>query len=251
VIHHDRVRASSFGDDAEQYDRARPTYPAELIDGLLDPSVRRVVDVGCGTGIASRLFSARGCSVTGVEADGRMASVARARGLDVDVAAFEEWDPPDEPFDLLVSGQAWHWIDPEPGAAKAAAVLRSGGRFAAFWNSYEHSPAVRARLTPVYLEHAPMLLEQSVVLGATGDSVGLPEIQAHGAFAPLEVRTYRWQRSYRRDEWLDQLPTHSDHRTMEPEALVAVLAGTGTAIDELGGVIPVDHTTRLFTAVRT
>src|SRR5207302_3315261 len=77
VIHEDRQRAGSFGEDAAQYDRARPSYPTELVDALMVDQPRRVLDVGCGTGIAARLLAERACAVLGVEADPRMAEVAR------------------------------------------------------------------------------------------------------------------------------------------------------------------------------
>ena len=98
-------------------------------------------------GRASRRCSSRraDCEVVGVEADLRMAEVARSHGLTVEVSAFEDWDPPGEPFDLVIAAQAWHWIHPQRGASKAAAVLRPGGRFAAFWNSYDYDVAVRRR----------------------------------------------------------------------------------------------------------
>src|ERR1700730_12715980 len=112
MLHEDRRRAGSFGDDAEQYDRARPAYPSNLIDHLLRASPKLVVDAGCGTGIASRLLVARGGQVVGVEPDGRMAAIARRRGLAVEEGAFEDWDPAGRQFDLLVSAQAWHWVDP-------------------------------------------------------------------------------------------------------------------------------------------
>jgi trans-aconitate methyltransferase len=82
-----------FGEVAEQYDRSRPTYPDAMVDDLVAPGVTRVLDVGCGTGIAARLFVARGCRVVGVEADARMAEVARGHGIDVDVSPFETWEP--------------------------------------------------------------------------------------------------------------------------------------------------------------
>jgi SAM-dependent methyltransferase len=96
----------------------------ELVDALMADRPGRVLDVGCGTGKAARLFAARGCDVVGVEPDVRMASVAREHGLDVEVATFEEWDARGRVFDLVISGQAWHWVDPTIGAAKAATVLR-------------------------------------------------------------------------------------------------------------------------------
>jgi predicted TPR repeat methyltransferase len=80
MLFEDRSRAESFGAVARLYDRARPSYPLALIDFLLADGARRVLDVGCGTGIAGELFAARGCSVTGVEIDPRMAGSTAAGG---------------------------------------------------------------------------------------------------------------------------------------------------------------------------
>lgn len=253
VIHENRRRAGSFGEDAEQYDRARPSYPAELIDDLAGPDVHRVLDVGCGTGIAARLFAARGCAVLGVEPDARMAAVARRHGIDVAVAAFEAWDPPPEPFDLVYFAQSWHWVDPAIGAAKVGRVLRPGGRFAAFWNSNVYTPEVRAGVAEVYQRHAPELLASPATAGTAWDArdnAHTAPLTASGLFDPLEWRSYPWQRVYRRDEWLDQLPTHSHHRTLPPETLRAVLAGIAAVIDQFGGLITVDHSAGLLTTRR-
>ncbi|MEK8169003.1 class I SAM-dependent methyltransferase [Streptomyces sp. M19] len=87
----------------------------------------RFLDVGIGTGIAARQFGAVGCTVLGVEVDARMADFARRDGFEVEVAAFEAWDPGGRAaFDTVVSAQTWHWVDPVAGAAKAAEVLRPG-----------------------------------------------------------------------------------------------------------------------------
>jgi SAM-dependent methyltransferase len=133
--------AQSFGSDAERYDRARPRYPDVMVERILAASPGAdVVDVGCGTGIAARQLEAAGARVLGVEVDARMADGARRRGLEVEVAAFETWDPAGRTFDAVAAGQAWHWIDPLAGAVKAgqlddlmtgvaAAIDATGGRF--------------------------------------------------------------------------------------------------------------------------
>jgi SAM-dependent methyltransferase len=248
VIHEDREKASSFGDDPQQYDRSRPSYPAALVDDLAQPDVHRVVDAGCGTGIASLLFVARGCHVVGVEADPRMAGVARSHGLTVEVSAFEDWEPPGEPFDLVIAAQAWHWIHPQRGAIKAAEVLRPGGRFAAFWNSYDYDVDVLDAIGAVYRDHAPHL--QWDVLGPGAEEFGIAGIAETDAFSPIEIRTYDWEQVYGRDAWLDQLSTRSSHRTMDPARRAELLAALAAAIDRFGGQVTIDHSTRLCTAVR-
>jgi ubiquinone/menaquinone biosynthesis C-methylase UbiE len=59
--------AESFGSDAARYDRSRPSYPDALVNRIVAASPgRRILDVGCGTGIAARQFQAAGCRVLGL-----------------------------------------------------------------------------------------------------------------------------------------------------------------------------------------
>jgi SAM-dependent methyltransferase len=251
-IHEDRGRAESFGEDAAQYDRARPSYPAALVDELLADGARRVLDVGSGTGIAGRLFAARGCDVLGVELDARMAEVARSHGLDVEVGSFESWEPGGRVFDLVVSGQAWHWVDPEVGADKAANVLAPGGCFAAFWNLFEHEKSMWEAFDHAYRD-LDLDMSDSVALGTyrrDGGAGTIAHLEATGRFAKPEVRKYLWEQRYSRDEWLDQLPTHSDHRTLPPAQLAAVLRAVGEIIDSAGGSLVAHYDTMLVTARR-
>jgi SAM-dependent methyltransferase len=105
--------------------------------GLAASPGPHVLDVGCGTGIAARQFQAAGGKVLGIEPDERMADFARQNGLEVEISPFEGWDPAGRAFDAVLSGQAWHWVDPVVGAAKAGQVLRPGGRVAVFWYVFE------------------------------------------------------------------------------------------------------------------
>ena len=100
--HRARSMAESFGTDAQRYDQARPCYPEALVTRIVTGSPGPdVLDVGCGTGIASWQFQAAGCTVLGVEPDARMADFARARGLPVEVATFEAWEPAGPLLDLV------------------------------------------------------------------------------------------------------------------------------------------------------
>jgi SAM-dependent methyltransferase len=151
VSHLQRQVAEGFGAEAGRYDRARPSYPADLVERIIAASPGPdVLDVGCGTGISARLFAAAGCRVLGIDPDPRMAELARQRGTETEVAKFEDWEPAGRTFDAVVAAQAWHWVDPVAGAAKAAAVLRPGGRLAVFWNAFGPPEDLRAAFAGVY-----------------------------------------------------------------------------------------------------
>ena len=160
-----RQQRTVFGEDAELYDRRRPSYPAALMDDIvgLVETPARAIDVGCGTGKATDLLAARGVTGVAVDPDARMAALAAARlasyrGWRVDVADFERWTPTngDVPFDLVVSAQAWHWIDPAVRVAKGLSLLRSGGWLALVWNRPgDQSSALRQALDSIYAELVP------------------------------------------------------------------------------------------------
>ncbi|WP_205786966.1 class I SAM-dependent methyltransferase [Specibacter cremeus] len=71
------------------------------------------------------------------------------------MAAFEAWDPAGRAFDAVIAGQTWHWIDPVAGAAKAAQVLRTGGRLAVFWNVGQPTPDVTEAFAAAYNHVVP------------------------------------------------------------------------------------------------
>ena len=250
MLFEDRSRAESFGNVAELYDRARPTYPPELVDWLLADGARRVLDIGCGTGIAGALFAARGCDVTGVEVDARMAAVAQTKGLDVEVASFERWGDRGRRFELAISAQAWHWIEPRAGAAKAATVLSEGGRIACFWNLGDPPAALRERLDPVYDRLGPQDASLTVVLGRTGHrgedtAVALDDSRL---FEPAEIRRFNWSRTYCADEWVQLIATHSDHQALGEARLRALCDAVGAEIDAIGGSFEYPYETVLVTA---
>ncbi|MGW2634069.1 class I SAM-dependent methyltransferase [Streptomyces chattanoogensis] len=250
--------AESFGSDAERYDRARPSYPQSLVDRIVAASPGRdVLDVGCGTGIVARQFEAAGCRVLGVDVDARMADLARQRGLDVEVAAFEAWDPAGREFDAVVSGQTWHWVDPVAGAAKAAQALRPRGLLALFWNAGQPLPEVAEAFAEVYRRVMPdSLAARQWTVPAVDGYTALCTKAADGireadGFADPEQWRFDWERPYTRDEWLDQLPTQGAFTRLPQAKLEDVLAGVGAAIDAAGGSFTMHYATVAVTTTRT
>jgi SAM-dependent methyltransferase len=249
--------AESFGSDAERYDRSRPRYPQALIDRVVAASPgHEMLDVGCGTGIVARQFQAAGCRVLGVDPDERMADIARRLGVTVEIARFEAWDPVGRVFDAVVAGQTWHWVDPIAGAAKAAQVLRPGGALAVFWNVSQPPPRLAEAFAAVYRrvmpDSLPALWAASAANGysalAAKAADGIAQV---GGFGDPEKLGFDWERSYTRDEWLDQVPTQGGHSQFPAAALAEVLAGIGAAIDAVGGSFAMRFTTVAVVAART
>jgi SAM-dependent methyltransferase len=255
--HLQRQVAEGFGADAGQYDRARPTYPAALVERIVAASPGRgVVDVGCGTGISSRLFQAAGCRVLGVEPDPRMAEQARQGGTEVEIAKFEDWDPAGRLFDTVIAAQAWHWVDPAAGAAKAAGALRPGGRLAVFWNAFVPPLELGEAFGAVYQRALPgsplagFWSRPAVDTYRAGGGRAADGMRQAGGFGEPEEWLADWSRPYTRGEWLDLAPTLGGFRQFPENVQAEILAGLGAAVDAAGGSFTMGYTTVAVTAVR-
>ena len=259
-LHQHRQIAESFGSDAERYDRARPRYPDPMVQRIVATSPGPdVLDVGCGTGIEARQFQAAGCMVLGVEPDARMADFARRTGVEVEVATFETWESAGRAFDAVIAGTAWHWVDPVAGAAKAAQVLRPGGRLAPFHHVFQSPPEVMEALAKVYrrvVPDSPFNLSSQLTRSALDAYQPLfakiaDGIREVGGFSDPEQWRFDWEQSYTRDAWLDQMPTHGALTQLPSDKLAEVLEGVGAAIDAIGGSFTMHYATVAVTAART
>jgi SAM-dependent methyltransferase len=125
-----------FNEVPDLYDRVRPAYPDDLfadlvaITGMDERS--SVLEVGCGTGQATRSLAALGCSVSAVEPGAGMVTLARQRlaafgNVNIEMSTFEDWDDRGRRFDVLVAAASWHWVDPSAGWRRAHDVLQPGG----------------------------------------------------------------------------------------------------------------------------
>lgn len=254
--HQDRTMAESFGIDPARYDRTRPRYPQELVDWILASTPGyEVLEVGTGTGVSAQPFCARGYRVLGIEPDQRMGEFARNRGFTVEIARFEEWDPAGRSFDALIAGMTWHWIDSAVGAAKAAAVLRPSGLLALFWYVHQPPPELARAFAEVYREVLPATPFASMPIDPLARYYRILDTAAAGigatrAFSPTQRLRFDWQRSYTRDQWLDQVPTFGGHGALPGNRLDQLLTGIGSAIDQVGGSFDMRYASLAIKAAR-
>lgn len=139
-----------FSNRVDTYVRARPSYPPEALDLLVErcglgPQAV-VADVGSGTGILTRLLLERGAHVFAVEPNAAMRAAAEAAlsseaGFKSVAATAEATTLPDHSVDLITAGQAFHWFDPAPTRREFARILRPDGWVALVWNDRRTSGA--------------------------------------------------------------------------------------------------------------
>ncbi|HEX8870258.1 MAG TPA: class I SAM-dependent methyltransferase [Lentzea sp.] len=203
----ERLR-TTFGEDAARYHRARPTYPPELFAQLSGP---RILEIGPGTGQATLPLTRIG-QVTAVELSPALAALARlhAPEAQVVVANFDEWPLPPDPFDLVVSATAFHWLDPATRMARCAQALRPGGTLAVIsthhiaggteqffvdvqecYERWDPSTPPNLRLSPA--DDIPFEFDESDLFGAP------------------EFFRYEWEQAYDTEAYVDLLLTYSNH----------------------------------------
>jgi SAM-dependent methyltransferase len=213
-----RTLAQTFDTVAELYDRARPSYPAALFDDLAElaelEAGARVLEIGPGTGQATRTLVDRGYRVTALEPGAALAAVARRNVPDAIVVdrTFEDWEP-DGAYDAVVAFTAWHWVDPDVRYRKAAGVARS---VAVIGTHHVHPQ-----------DADPFFEEIQDVYEEIGEGRGRPqppetvadlreEMEA-GGLAHVGERRYLWERPYTAESYIAVLETYSGHRTMAPD----------------------------------
>jgi ubiquinone/menaquinone biosynthesis C-methylase UbiE len=132
-----------FSNRVGHYVRARPRYPAALLDffksDLALTPAGRIADIGSGTGILSELFLANGNPVTGVEPNAQMRQAGDEHlrefpNFSSVNATAENTGLPAASFDFVVAGQAFHWFDPSRARVEFRRILSPNGWVVLVWN---------------------------------------------------------------------------------------------------------------------
>ena len=213
---------SVFDSVAELYDRARPTYPPAVIDDVaaLGP---RILEIGPGTGQATRALVERGAEVTAVELGPRLAAIARRNvpRADVLTADFDTWEPEHAGYDAVASFTAFHWLDPETKYAKVARLLSPGGTLAVVEVEHVRVPGGDTIWEDVQEDYDAVVPSPDNRPPPWIDEVGdlRAEFEGSGRFRDVEVRRYPWEVIYTGDEWIDVMRTYSPNIAGAPDVI--------------------------------
>ncbi len=240
------IEALSFGQAASQYDAIRPSYPAVAVVWALGAAPVRVVDLGAGTGILTRVLLAAGHDVVPVEPDELMRARLTAATPDgpVPLAGSAEAIPlPDGSVDGVMAGQAYHWFDRERAHPEIARVLRPGGVFAPIWNIRDESVPWVAQLS-----EAASLGDGSRAARCLVGDLG-PE------FGPADRAEFRHVTTHTADSLVALVRSRSYYLTSSPADRAAMDARirklTGTHPDLAGRKsFPLPYLTTVYRAYR-
>jgi ubiquinone/menaquinone biosynthesis C-methylase UbiE len=205
---HDR-----FTGTVETYAKHRPSYPAALVDWVLEQAALAggdlVIDVGCGTGISSRLFAARDLRVLGVDPNGEMLAAARQAGGAIEylAGAAEHLPVADNIAHGAISGQAFHWLDLDRALPELNRVLRPGRICVAFWNAREQS-------TPFLKDYEQLLCTHCREYPVASAEATIERIRGHRYVARVREQQFAHGQRFNREElagraWSSSYVVHS------------------------------------------
>jgi ubiquinone/menaquinone biosynthesis C-methylase UbiE len=223
-----------FNEEAERYDRVRPSYPAALFSDLetlagIGPGFR-VLEIGCGTGQLTLPLAERGCAIVALDIGPDMAALARRKlaeypSASVIRAAFEDWPLPSLPFDAVMSATAFHWLDPAVRVLKAAQALRPGGALATIATHHVAGGDERffVEVQECYEKWNPSTPAGIRLPSAADIPMDSDELDQSGLFGAALFRRYEWEQTYSMGTYCELLSTYSGHLSLARETRKGLL----------------------------
>ena len=209
---------TTFNTAPTLYEDVRPGYPAELIRDVIDLSGlednNRVLEIGCGTGKATRPFAERGYELICLDIGADLIAVAKEKlkvfpNVSFVPEAFEEWES-DGKFDLIISATAFHWVDRKIRYLKASEVLKSNGFLAVFSNQH-------VRKDEGFFAESQSLYDKYYVPLTTNHPTHATDFLGVEAFQDPIKHVYPWTQTYSSEQYIKLLGTYSGHIALSEE----------------------------------
>ncbi len=250
----DRNPTERFTYLADVYARYRPGYPSAAVDFILERCSLRpgshLADVGCGTGISSRLFASRGLNVIGIEPNGPMrteAEKATHSNSELQVSyqqgTAESTGLPEATCDAVLAAQSFHWFDPEPTYREFRRILKPDGWVILVWNERD--------------EADPFTLDYSEVIGQFPDTPRTESMRytaGNTLFATTEFQDARKDLFANQqvvdEEGLIGRAFSASYAPREPEAVEQVTQKLRAVFrkHQNGGAVAIRYETAVYTA---
>ena len=245
----------TFDHVAAAYDASRPDYPATLYDvlesALGQPLLRaEVLDVGAGTGIATRALAGRGARVVAVDPGPGVLALLRARSTDRVRPVLGDGDHlplRDGCVDLVTYAQSWHWTDPDRSLPEAARVLHDRGVLAVWWNF------LLADGAPWFEEFSARKQEGPASTGRDLRTLDYGEtLEDSGLFGWVRPVEIPWTRTVPVEDFVTDQSSHSHIAALPADERAQLLAGLRSDLHAAypGGVAQLPYVTRTWVCRR-
>lgn len=238
-----------FGRVARDYERWRPSYPDEAVDWVAQHCRgRRALEIGAGTGKATRSFVERGFDVTAADPDPAMVEVGSRQVPGADwVVADALGVVSDHGMDLIYGAQVWHWI-PQEADSFLADKLSPGGVMAWMWNLPDEEEG-RRLFGDIYSELLPDVGAVSERRRQRRDT-RLWRDRLAEVTDQVEVFEHSWPRLMTGEQYVGMSGTFSDHVMLSDRERGALMEALEERIASLGGEIEVSYVTRVLLGYR-
>lgn len=220
---------------AADYASSRPPYPASLYEvleaeGVIGPG-KRVLEIGAGSGLATRELVHSGSGVLAIEPGRELASLLErdVPGASVLLARLEDAKLPDSSFDSALAATSMHWVDLSVGLPRLHAALRPRG-WLAVWRHRFGDDSVETEFRRHVQQVVAERMRRDPAERRADDRPTMDELTTGAWFEPVRTEHWRWSIDLDTDQVRRLFRTFSDWNDTEVEAVAQ-------AADELGGVV--------------
>lgn len=248
----------TFNEDVEKYDKWRPTYGEELFKDIMAyfqmEQGKKALEIGIGTGQATRPFLKMGCELTAIELGKDLAEYSKLKfrgykNFTVCNTSFEEFECPDDSIDIIYSATAFHWIPEDIGYPKVSKLLKTGGTLALFWNRpfvSRENDGLHQHIQSIYKKYRPS--NTKIIENDTERYNNRSKTIHTYGFRDVEVKLYHLTRTFSSADYIALLNTYSDHRSMPSPTKERFEDELKEAIIQFGDVLHVYDTIDLHLA---
>lgn len=248
----------TFNEDADNYDRWRPTYCKELFEDIIKYSElndqKKAIEVGIGTGQATKPFLMTGCAVTAIELGEELAEYSKEKykeykNFRVCNTRFEDFEGAPSSVDVIYSATAFHWIPEEIGYPKVLEMLKPNGTLALFWNKpfvTRQDDLLYKKIQSIYQKYRPS--NNKMIENDTERYKKISETIKSYGFVDLQMKLYHNTRIFTANDYINLLNTYSDHRSIPVSIKSSFESEIKNAIIENGNGLNIYDTMDLYLA---